>query len=1094
MNPLEGRERSPVWSQPGTAVRDDTETPKAEPVREPAENSRARGEASTPAGRAATRGRKNEVHPLRLFRQKVLRFAWLTWGLCLLLLVIQVAMVSYISAVPLLAATTLLAGSVNLLISTPRWRRRLAANWFLLLLFGSVPVLSQVELVTDSQPITLLLYLFPIAWAAYYHEMRGAMALALTSAVVSLGVEMILAHHYQTPWPSGLGQAFLVLAGMYLGQSGEELRRRLNQKKRLVRHLQAQGARLRREVRQLMEDKVNLGIRVRELDEEVRKARSEARYQAAMVDLSQSLFETLELEPLLEGILVRARELVGYHSAAIFLYDWDRTQLYCARTEGFFRSEMEYQLHPEMGLPAAVAHTRRPVILADLRSDPRFRKILATARVESALYVPLAFQPAGSRRDGAESFGCLALWSMEPGYYNEESLNKLSLLTRLSSRTLKNVEVFAQVESRLLFITSLWEVSKTLSSAEGFAGGHRAALEEALESVRGLFGADRAIFFHQDERENILDPYVVRGFPEEAVAELRARLRADRTGAAPLTRSLIQSRDASREPRLLVLSPVLAEQGVRSVLWIPLLGHQAVLGAIGLFSDGPRTWSSEETRWLEIFASLISTSLENTQLLHDLVSQKNRLQVLVDSIPEGVFMADAGRRVLTWNAAAARITGWRLDEVLGQPCSRFIACQTDEFGVWCEARCPLRAAVQGGSRVDSGVENVVLLTRGGQRVPVFLTSAPIYGEEGRVAGSILVFRDMTREREIEAMKEEFLATITHDLKSPLASILGYTELLCDSRTGVLSPTHADFVGGIIRASKTLQLLINNLLQSARMEAGRLEISPSIFDLQELAREIEEMFRPLLAHKELRLEVDIPAGLRVHADRERIQQVLLNLLSNAVKFTPRQGSIRITARPEGDRVALAVADTGKGMPSYLLERLFQKFSQGEKGGTGLGLYIVRKVLEAHGEEILVESEVGRGTTFSFHLPIFSPARGEGAPRVLIVASDPRLVRMLQRFLELGGFRAPEADSSAAALRAVRAVRPQLVVVDSASDSGELVQSLRSQESTRDIPLILVCDRTEEVPPGFAAFVYKPVDHQDLLRKVRAVSGYAQAREP
>ncbi|MDQ1522357.1 MAG: hypothetical protein QOE47_281 [Pyrinomonadaceae bacterium] len=234
-----------------------------------------------------------------------------------------------------------------------------------------------------------------------------------------------------------------------------------------------------------------------------------------------------------------------------------------------------------------------------------------------------------------------------------------------------------------------------------------------------------------------------------------------------------------------------------------------------------------------------------------------------------------------------------------------------------------------------------------------------------------------RLHELAEMREEFLAVTTHDLRSPLTVISGVISFFTSGRLGELSPEQKNMVSMMERNTQNLIELVNDLLDAAKLESGSLQLELADVDLPALVNEICEPFEQLAREKGLTLrQEDAPAGLPpVRADRPKLRRAIVNLLSNALKFTPTGGSVTVSAeRVGGDAVRLSVTDTGVGIAADDLPSLFDKFEQarhratrGEKG-TGLGLYITRQLVELHGGTINVESEVGRGSTFSFTLPV------------------------------------------------------------------------------------------------------------------------------
>ncbi|HJU56575.1 MAG TPA: sensor histidine kinase [Pyrinomonadaceae bacterium] len=240
-------------------------------------------------------------------------------------------------------------------------------------------------------------------------------------------------------------------------------------------------------------------------------------------------------------------------------------------------------------------------------------------------------------------------------------------------------------------------------------------------------------------------------------------------------------------------------------------------------------------------------------------------------------------------------------------------------------------------------------------------------------------------RELSEMKEEFLALTTHDLRSPLTVISGVISFFTSGRLGELSPEQKNMVAMMERNTQSLIELVNDLLDASKLESGTMRLELASINIRGVVDELRESMEPLAKEKEIKLVETLPTDLPpVRADRAKLRRILLNLLSNALKFTQKGGTVEVRAAREGDRVRVAVVDTGVGIAPEDVARLFDKYEQarnratrGEKG-TGLGLYITKQLVELHGSEIKVESELGKGSTFSFTLPVAGGAKTKGQP--------------------------------------------------------------------------------------------------------------------
>ncbi|MDT5269239.1 MAG: hypothetical protein QOH49_1425 [Acidobacteriota bacterium] len=230
-------------------------------------------------------------------------------------------------------------------------------------------------------------------------------------------------------------------------------------------------------------------------------------------------------------------------------------------------------------------------------------------------------------------------------------------------------------------------------------------------------------------------------------------------------------------------------------------------------------------------------------------------------------------------------------------------------------------------------------------------------------------------REVSAMKEEFLALTTHDLRSPLTVISGVINFFTSGRLGDMTAEQKNMVAMMERNTQNLIELVNDLLDASKLESGTMRLDFSTIELRALLDELRHQMQPLAAEKEIALEEGVPGELPpLRADRAKLRRVLVNLISNALKFTPRGGCVSLSAAPEGAQVRVSVTDNGVGIPPEDLRDIFDKYAQARsratrsEKGTGLGLYITRQLVELHGGHIEVQSEVGKGSTFSFTIPV------------------------------------------------------------------------------------------------------------------------------
>ncbi|MBI5882796.1 MAG: HAMP domain-containing protein [Elusimicrobia bacterium] len=241
---------------------------------------------------------------------------------------------------------------------------------------------------------------------------------------------------------------------------------------------------------------------------------------------------------------------------------------------------------------------------------------------------------------------------------------------------------------------------------------------------------------------------------------------------------------------------------------------------------------------------------------------------------------------------------------------------------------------------------------------------------GKTLGVVAALQDVTLEKEIEKMKEEFLHYITHDLRNPLGSAMGFIEVLLKGLVGALSPEQHNMISSIQRSMSRLLAMVNNILDIAKMESGRVKLSLSTVELRAVAARSMSILESLAKQKKITVVYEAAGDYSLEADSDMVERVYTNLLGNAIKFAPAEGRITLSASDEGDHFKCGVSDTGDGVPEAYRDKIFEKFEQvagQRRGGTGLGLTITKYFVEAHKGRVWVESEIGKGSRFYFTLP-------------------------------------------------------------------------------------------------------------------------------
>lgn len=379
---------------------------------------------------------------------------------------------------------------------------------------------------------------------------------------------------------------------------------------------------------------------------------------------------------------------------------------------------------------------------------------------------------------------------------------------------------------------------------------------------------------------------------------------------------------------------------------------------------------------IAMYRTVVDTRAVNEQLLmaglraQELAEQLQRqlafINAITDSLGEGVYALDNAGRITFVNPAAEQFLGWTKAELLGRYAREVIHMQSMNHVRITPEDISLQAMIHPSITYR---EDALLADRNGNMFPVAFSAAPIDADE-QVVGAVVAFRDMTEVRRLQQAQEEYLALISHDLRTPLTVIIGRTEMLLQTLTRQGLEREARNAKIIVESSQRMNRMITNLLERSRLETGHdiMQLGPA--DMVQLATRIVEQIGMPTDGKQIHVEG--VAELPVVIDIVQIERVIGNLVSNALKFSPPGSFVVVRVSCDNNSALVSVADRGSGIDPQALPHVFDKHYRVRKDieGNGLGLYISRLIIEAHGGRVWAESEVGVGSLFTFALPMAS----------------------------------------------------------------------------------------------------------------------------
>jgi PAS domain S-box-containing protein len=583
---------------------------------------------------------------------------------------------------------------------------------------------------------------------------------------------------------------------------------------------------------------------------------------------------------------------------------------------------------------------------------------------------------------------------------------------------------------------------------------------------------------------------------------------------------------------------------VRAFMVVPVFIGEKLWGLLAAYQNsGPRSWEDREVALLNQVANQLGVGLNQANLLAQTKQQSRQLQTtvadlnaIVDNLADGLLVTDIYGNITRFNPALLQmfelenidLKNSNINEYFPTNLVKLIRDNSDK------------------KRTTFTTDVELAKNRFGQALATIIIKDLEGGDGEECLGWVILIRDVTHEREIDRMKTDFLATVSHELRTPLTSVLGFASIIQDKMNKVIFPAVdpnnlkvvkamkrvSDNINIIVSEAERLTSLINDVLDIAKMEAGRvdwkMELTDPVLILQRAIAATSSLFN----HSNLNLVKYIPEDLpQITVDRDRLIQVVINLISNGVKFT-EEGFVTCTARVENSQLIVEISDTGMGIAKENHDKVFERFAQvgnvltNKPKGTGLGLPICKQIIEHHGGKIWVESELGQGSTFAFSIPITTKEElyksynidfenlkkqlantteqteaitQKNSPKkvILVVDDDQNIRQLLRQSLEEEQYQVIEAENGFEAINFAKNLTPDLVILDVKMpqiNGFDVAAILKNDPQTMTIPIIILSiiqDEKRGYRIGIDRFLPKPLNKEGLLKEVHCLLTQGQS---
>lgn len=364
-----------------------------------------------------------------------------------------------------------------------------------------------------------------------------------------------------------------------------------------------------------------------------------------------------------------------------------------------------------------------------------------------------------------------------------------------------------------------------------------------------------------------------------------------------------------------------------------------------------------------------------------LEESKIKDEAILSSIGDGMIVTDKNGKIIIMSSQAEVMLGWRFDEIKDKDMIDFIPALDKDGILINKNQHPVYLAVSLGHKVTNS--SYYYIRRNNTKFPVAITASPVI-LDGEITGAILVFRDITREVDIDKAKTEFVSLASHQMRTPLSTIRWYIEMLISGDAGGLNDKQKEYLNVAYISTRRMIDLINSLLNVSRLELGTFSVEPEPTDLKKIADFAIKELEPQINRRRLILIRDYESNLsQINVDPKLMQIIFQNFISNAVKYTPAGGNISVGIEKKGEEILIKVSDTGYGIPRYQQDQIFTKLFRADNikekdpEGTGLGLYIVKSIIDNAGGKVWFESNENKGTTFYATIPFVGMTKREGS---------------------------------------------------------------------------------------------------------------------
>lgn len=682
------------------------------------------------------------------------------------------------------------------------------------------------------------------------------------------------------------------------------------------------------------------------------------REMVALNSVAGILNRSLRSEEIFSKVLDRMTEMLGMDGGGIYFIDEIKREMFCHYHKGISEEFVSLMGRIRLGddIPGRVAVSGQIISTSDLSKDRRLeRTIIKHSGIKGYCCIPI--------RGKERIIGVFCLFSFKVHDFTAEEESILTSVGEMTGIAIENIKLYEKMKGLYEYQRKRREDEQaqmlSLSGILGSAIELGEMLPRVLDLIKTFFSADFGWLLVMDSYGNLVLKSATSPLREKGLVIYQKGISSIEGYSSDKKTPKIIS-DLKVESNFYISQVV---QPYQSAIALPLVIGERSIGVMSLYYLGRREFKEEEQHFLKNMVNIIAVSLERSEYYQRAIIEKGLADTILKSVADGIMTVDMTGTVLSVNTAFEKLTGTVSTAVIGRP-----MCDVIGYG---EENAELRLALAecletAGYLKKSGTE-AVLTNSFGSRIPVLISGTPIVDTEGHVTGVVNLFRDISREKEIDRMKTEIIRSVSHEFRTPLSAIVGMTEMILDGEvkdgTKYLKTIHSEGI--------RLSNMVSELLSIARIESGKESMKLGTIDLVALFKSVSESFALQVEKKKASINYDLDGVSHFVGDEEKMRQLLMNLVDNSLMFSDTGCTINMKARKKEDGWEFVVSDNGWGIPKEDLPHLTKRFYRGRHGekikGTGLGLALCSEILKMHGGSMEIKSRPGGGTEVVLSLP-------------------------------------------------------------------------------------------------------------------------------